>query len=145
MSRHERRKPKGKKSGASQRMNRLKAKALTQVAGQAWSFNQRHTTIALLAEAHRREPTNTDTILKLASAYGRQRFYESTEELLARLLHLAPRKASVCHQAAQVFAAIDRPDRAIECYRRSLDLYLEASKKPPALVELAGLYERRHD
>jgi tetratricopeptide (TPR) repeat protein len=145
MSRHERRKSKGKKSDASQRMNRLKAKALTQVAGQAWAVNQRHKTIALLTEALRREPTNTGVLLKLASAYGRQRYYEKAEELLARLLHLAPRKASVCHQAAQVYAAIDRPEQAVDCYRRCLELYRETSKAVPALVELAALHERRHE
>jgi tetratricopeptide (TPR) repeat protein len=145
MSRDERRKPKRKTPGASERMNQLKAKALTQVAGQAWAFNQRHTTIALLTEALRREPANTDILLKLASAYGRQRSYEDAEELLARLLRLAPRKARVCHQAAQVYAAIDRPERAVACYRRCLELYRDQSKKGTALVELAALYERRHE
>jgi tetratricopeptide (TPR) repeat protein len=148
MSRHERRKSKGskgKKPDASERMNRLKAKALTQVAGQAWAFNQRHKTIALLSEALRREPTNTDILVKLATAHGKQRSYEKAEELLARLLHLAPRKAGLVHQAAQVYAAIDRPDRAVECYRRCLELYRDESKKPPALVELAAIYERRHE
>jgi tetratricopeptide (TPR) repeat protein len=144
MARNERRKQK-KTPDASERMNRLKAKALTQVAGQAWAFNQRHKTIALLTEALRREPTNVKILLQLASACGRQRDYTRAEELLARLLHLAPRKASVVHQAAQVYAAIDRPERAVECYRRCLELYRDDSKRPPALLELALLYERRHE
>jgi len=145
MARHERRKAKPKKPGASERMNRLKAKALTQVAGQAWAVNQRHKTIALLTEALRREPTNTTTLLQLAWAYGRQRHYDKAEELLARLLELAPRKASVCHQAAQAYAAIDRPEHAVQCYRRCLELYREKGKAVPALVELAALHERRHE
>jgi len=145
MSRHDRRKPKRKTPAASQRMNQLKAKALTKVAGQAWALNQRHQTIALLTEALRREPTNTSTLLNLATAYGRQRHYDKAEELLRRLLELAPRKASLCHQAAQVYASIDRPQRAVECYRRCLDLYREKSKTVPALVELAALHERRHE
>jgi tetratricopeptide (TPR) repeat protein len=145
MSRRERRKSKGKKPDASERMNRLKARALTQVAGQAWAFNQRHKTIALLTEALRRDPENTGLHLKLASAHGRQRDYEKAELLLERLHHLAPRKASVNHQAAQVYVAIDRPDRAVECYRRCLELYRDDAKKSSALVELAAIYERRHD
>jgi tetratricopeptide (TPR) repeat protein len=124
-------------------MNQLKAKALSQVAGQAWAYNQRHKTIALLTEALRREPTNVATMAKLAHAHGRQRNYDQAEQLVARMLHLAPKKASVVHQAAQVYASIDRPNQAVECYRRCLELYREKSKTVPALLELAALYERR--
>jgi tetratricopeptide (TPR) repeat protein len=128
----------------SQRMNHLKAKALSQVALEAWSFNQPYKTIALLNEAVRREPTNVTNLLNLATAYGRQRHYEKAEELLARLLELAPRKASTYHRAGQAFALIDRPERAAECYRRSLELCREKSSAVPTLLALSGLYERRH-
>jgi tetratricopeptide (TPR) repeat protein len=145
MSRRDPKKSKRKAAGASERMNQLKAKALAQVAGQAWSINQRHKTIALLTEALRREPTNTAILLQLATACGRQRYYQKAEDLLGRLLELAPRKAAVWRQAAQVYAAIDRPERAIECYRRCLELSREKAKRLPALLELAALYERRHE
>ena len=49
------------------------------------------------------------------------------------------------HQAAQVYAAIDRAERTVECYRRCLELYRDESKKAPALLELAALYEGRHE
>jgi tetratricopeptide (TPR) repeat protein len=144
MARSDRRKPKRKTLHHSQRMNHLKAKALTKVAQQAWAFNQRYKTIALLSEALRREPANRNILIKLATAYGRQRHYEKAEVLLARLLHEAPRKASVYRQAAQTYALIDRPQRAVECYRQSLELYSDKSLTVPTLLELARLYERRH-
>ena len=103
MSRQDRRKSKRKADKApdhSQRMNHLKVKALTQVAQRAWAANERHKTIALLSDAVRREPTNLAVLLQLAHAYGRQRDYDKAEELLARVLELAPRKASVHRQAA---------------------------------------------
>lgn len=145
MSRRQRRKSQRTTPAASERMNQLKAKALTQAAGQAWAFNQRHQTIALLTEALRREPTNVTTLLNLATAYGRQRQYDQAEELLTRLLILAPRKAGVRLQAARVYASIDRPEPAIECYRRCLELDRDKSKSAAALVELAALHERRHE
>ncbi|RIK88943.1 MAG: hypothetical protein DCC67_00210 [Planctomycetota bacterium] len=139
------RRSESKAPAASERMNRLKAKALAQVAGQAWGANQRHTTIVLLAEALRREPTNTETMVQLAAAYGRQRFYDKAEAILSRLLELAPRKARIWRQAAQTYALIDRPERAVECYRRCLQLYGDKAEGVPALVELAALEERRHE
>jgi Tfp pilus assembly protein PilF len=144
MSHRDRRKSKPKKLDHSQRMSRLKAKALTKVANQAWGYNQRYKTITLLNEALRRDPTNPDILISLATACGKQRHYEKAEELLARLLQLAPKKASVHRRVAQVYTTIDRPERAIECYRRSLELNRDTSVTVPTLLELAELYERRH-
>ena len=145
MSHRDRRKSKPKKLDHSQRMSQLKAKALTKVADQAWAFNQRYKTITLLNEALRRDPTNPDILINLATACGKQRHYDKAEELLARLLQLAPRKASIHRRVAQVYATIDRPERAIECYRRSLELNRDTAVTVPTLLELAGLYERRHE
>jgi tetratricopeptide (TPR) repeat protein len=145
MSRQDRRKSKRKPPTHSERMNQLKAKALTKVAQQTWALNQRHKTIALLENALRRDPTNVDTLLNLAGAYGQQRYYDKAEELLHRLQILAPRKASVVRQAAQTYAAIDRPEQAIACYRRCLELSRDQATTIPALVALAELYERRHE
>jgi tetratricopeptide (TPR) repeat protein len=150
MARPDRRKAKPKKAdrapseGWSQRMNRLKAKALTKVAGQAWSYDQRHRSIVLLTEAVRRDPANPDILLNLATALGKQRDYDKAEELLARVLELAPRKASIHRRVAQVYGEIDRPERAVECFRRSLELNRDTSVTVPTLLELAALYERRH-
>ncbi len=132
------------KTDYSQRMNHSKAQALTAVASQAWAQNLPYKTIALLNEALRRDPTNPDILIKLATACGKQRHYEKAEEILARLLELAPRKASILLAVARTYAFIDRPERAIECYRRSLELNRETSATVPTLLELAGLYERRH-
>jgi tetratricopeptide (TPR) repeat protein len=148
MSRQDRRKSKRKAQKApdhSQRMNHLKVKALSQVAHRAWAANQRHKTIALLCEAARREPTNIAVLLQLAQAYGKQRDYDNAEALLTRVLELAPRKASVHRQAAETYAAIDRPERAIACYRRCVELSRDKTHSAPALVDLARLHERRHE
>lgn len=144
MSRSDRRKKKPKKTDHSQRMNWLKAKALTKVAGQAWGLDQRHRSIALLTEAVRRDPTNPEILLSLATAVGKQRDYEKAEELLRRVLELAPGKASLHRRVAQSYAGIDRPERAIECYRRSLALNRDTSVTVDTLLELASLYEWRH-
>src|SRR5258708_25144585 len=122
MARSDRRKSKPKKTDHSQRMNRLKAKALTKVAGQAWGYDQRYRSIALLTEALRRDPANPDVLISLATAFGKQRNYEKAEELLTRVLELAPRKASMHRRVAQSYAEIDRPERAVECYRRSFGI-----------------------
>lgn len=144
MARPNRRKPKPKKTDHSQRMNRLKAKALTKVAGHAWGYDQRFRSIKLLEEAVRRDPANPDILLKLAAALGKQRHYEKAEELLSRVLELAPRKANLHRRVAQTYAEIDRPERAVECYRRSLELNSDTSMTVPTLLELAAHYERRH-
>ncbi len=144
MARPEQRKRKGKPLDHSQRMNHLKAKALSKVAEQTWALNQRYKTIALLTEALRREPGNRTILMNLAAAYGRQRHYAKAEELLARLLDRGSQKASVYRQAAQTYALIDRPEKAMECYRRSLELAPDKLSTVPTLIELAGLYERRH-
>src|SRR4029079_16764444 len=109
MARPNPRKSKPKKTDYSQRMNRLKAKALTQVAGQAWANNMRYKTVALLSEALRRDPKNPDILISLASAHGKQRFYHEAEALLARVLDLAPRKASIYRRVGETYAKIDRP------------------------------------
>jgi tetratricopeptide (TPR) repeat protein len=144
MARQNRRKSKQKKTDHSQRMSQLKAKALAKVANQAWVVNQRYKTITLLNEAVRRDPTNPDILISLATACGQQRYYEKAEELLNRALELAPRKASLHRRVARAYATIDRPERAVECYRRSLELNRDTSVTVPTLLELAGLYERRH-
>jgi tetratricopeptide (TPR) repeat protein len=144
MARPNRRKSKPKKVDHSQRMSQLKAKALAKVASQAWGYNLRYKTITLLQEALRRDPNNPDIILRLAMACGKQRHYEKAEELLTRLLELAPRKASIYRRVGQVYGMIDRPDRALECYQRSLELNSDLSVTVPTMLELAGIYERRH-
>ena len=144
MARRDRRKSKPKKTDHSQRMSQLKAKALTQVAQRAWNDNLRYKTIPLLLEALRRDPTNPDILLNLATACGKQRYYEKAEQYLARVLELAPRKATIHRRVAQTYATIDRPERAVECYRRSLELNRDTSVTVPTLLELARLYERRH-
>jgi tetratricopeptide (TPR) repeat protein len=144
MARHERRKSKSKKTDHSQRMSHLKAKALTQVAQRAWNYNLRYKAIPLLLEALRRDPANTDILLKLATVCGKQRYYEKAEQYLARVLELAPRKSAIYRRVAQSYAMIDRPERAVECYRRSLELNRDSSATVPTLLELAQLYERRH-
>ena len=144
MTGHKHRKSKPKKTDHSQRMSRLKAKALAKVADQAWAGRQRYKTIALLSEAVRRDPKNPDLLISLASAYGKQRFYDQAEQLLTRLLDLAPRKASIFRRVGEAYAQIDRPQRAVECYRRSLELNRNAADTVRTLVELAGMYEHSH-
>jgi tetratricopeptide (TPR) repeat protein len=139
-----RRKAKPKKVDYSQRMSRLKAKALTQVAKQAWSHELRFKSIRLLTEALRRDPANPDIILSLATACGKQRHYEKAESLLARLLELMPRKANIYRRVAQTYVTIERQERAVECFRRSLELNRDPSATVPTLLELAQMYERFH-
>src|SRR5262245_4769453 len=144
MARSDRRKSKAKKTHHSQRMNHLKAVALNKFAQRAWGADERYKSLSLLTEALRRDPNNPEIILNLAMTCGKQRHYEKAEELLSRLMDLAPRKASVYRRVAQTYALIDRPDRAVECYRRSLELNREISATVPTLLDLAELYERRH-
>jgi tetratricopeptide (TPR) repeat protein len=144
MARKNPRKSKPNKVDHSQRMNRLKAKALAQVAGKAWAGHQRYKSITLLAEAVRRDPKNPDLLLSLAVANGQQRSYDKAEQLLTRVLELAPNKASIHRRVGETYAQIDRPQRAIECYRRSLELNQDSAATVQTLVELAGMYERIH-
>jgi tetratricopeptide (TPR) repeat protein len=144
MARRDRRKAKQKKTDHSQRMSRLKAKALTRVAANATAFNARFKSVALLTEALRRDPNNHTILLNLAIAHGRTRNYQAAEKLLARVLELAPRSANVCHGVASAYLQIERPERALECYRRTLELSQDASQTIATLLDLARVYERRH-
>jgi tetratricopeptide (TPR) repeat protein len=143
MSRRDRRKS-GEKADRSQRMNHLKAMALKNVAKQAWGNNQRYKTIALLTEALRREPANPEILLELATAYGKQRYYQRANDLLERLITLAPRSASIYRRVGQTYSLIDRPERAIEYLTRSLELNRETAATVETQLDLAGLYERSH-
>lgn len=144
MARHDPRKSNHKKSDHSQRMNHLKAAALTKVAKQASAYSQPYKAIALLTEALRREPKNPEILIELATIFGRQRHYKQAEELLSRVVELAPRKASTHARVAQAYALIERPERAIEFYRSSLEFQRDTPAVVSTLVELARLYERRH-
>lgn len=143
MSRRDRRKS-GEKADRSQRMNHLKAMALKNVARQAWGNNQRYKTIALLSEALRREPSNPEILLELATAYGKQRYYQRANDLLERLITLAPRSAAIYRRVGEAYTIIDRPDRAIEYLTRSLELHRESGSTVTTLLDLAELYERSH-
>jgi len=144
MSRRDRRKSKPKKTDYSQRVSLLKAKALTEVAQGAWNAGLRYKTVPLLVDALRRNPKNPEILLKLATACGKQRFYGKAELYLLRLLELAPRKASIYRRVAQVYVMIDRQERAIECYRRSLELNRDTPQTVSTLLELARVHERFH-
>ena len=126
-------------------MNRLKAKALTKVAGQAWGYDQRHRSIVLLTEAVRRDPTNPDILLSLATACGKQRLLRKSRGAAVAACWSSRRARRAIHRrVAQVYGEIDRPERAVECYRRSLELNRDTSVTVATLLELAALYERRH-
>src|SRR5262249_31488471 len=140
---HRKSKPK-KKMDHSQRMSRLKAKALNEVAQRAWDGHLRYKTIPLLLDALRRDPANIEILLNLATACGSQRYYAKAEQYLNRVLVLATLKARIYRRVATTYAVIDRPDRAVEYYRRSLELNRDTSATVPTLLDLAGLYERRH-
>jgi len=143
MSRRDRRKSK-KTMDYSQRVSLLKAKALTEVAQKAWNSGLRYKTVPLLLDALRRDPRNPEILLNLATACGKQRFYKKAEQYLDRLLELKPNKASIHLRVAQVYASIDRQERAIECFRRSLQLKADPAGTLSALLELARVYERCH-
>jgi len=143
MSRRDRRKSK-KPMDYSQRVSLLKAKALTEVAQQAWNSGLRYKTVPLLLDALRRDPKNPQILLSLAVACGKQRYYKKAEQYLDRLLELKPNKASVHISVAQVYSTIDRHERAIECFRRALELNPDPAGTLSALLDLARVYERSH-
>jgi Flp pilus assembly protein TadD len=138
------RKPKSKKVDHSQRMSRLKAKALTKVAERAWAMDQRYKTVALLTEALRREPNNFEVLIGLATAHGKRREYDQAEKHLNRVVELAPRKASILCKVARAYGRIDRPDHAAQCFRKALELSHDSATTVTILLELSNLYERRH-
>ena len=143
MARQNRRKP-DKKRAHSQQVSHLKAMALTKVAKQAWNNDQRYKTIALLTEALRREPSNPEILVELATACGKQRHYKRAEELLSRLIEIAPRSSSMFRRVGLAYSIIDRPERAAEFFRHSLELNPHPSKRVATLLDLADLYERSH-
>src|SRR5437762_295267 len=143
MSRRDRRKSK-KPMDYSQRVSLLKAKALTEVAQKAWNTGLRYKTIPLLTDALRRDPKNPEILLNLATACGKQRFYKKAGQYLDRLLELRPNKAAIHLRVARVYSEIDRQERAIECFRRAIELNLETPEMLSALLDLSRVYERSH-
>ncbi len=92
-----------------------------------------------------RDPQNPILLVDVARAYALRYRFEDAEKLIDLANKLFPNDAQLQQLLGESYTQIQQFDRAITCYRRSLELGPESSKRPQILLELAKMYERLHD
>lgn len=120
----------------------MRCDALARSAQQAWERRKYEQAIDLYEQALRRNPQGFYLLVDLARAYGLRYRMDEAEEMLQRLLGLAPRSAKVRHMVARSYSMIQRPTQAIEHYERAIELGPDHADVATGLVELSGLYEQ---
>lgn len=125
-----------------QQLNRLVVEGLMHQAKKASMVREFSEAMALLAEVLRLQPGNLDALLNLAILHGRNHGYERAETYLARALQTAPHDAEVHRLVAGAFSIIERPERAVEFLRSSLNHGGNIATRLNNLVDLAGHLER---
>ena len=77
-----------------------------------------------------------------ARAFGSRYEIDRSEKLLARLVEIGKNRADLLKMAGQSYRMIQRPKKAIECLEQASALDHDSLETQ---LELAMLYERRHD
>lgn len=112
-----------------------------QQARRLWQQNRFDESLALFEQAARKYPQNLVALVDGSRALGARFEITRAEAMIDRLVKVGGRNADILHLAGQSYRMIFRPDKAIQCFQRTLAL---SSQIPDAQLELAVLYERRH-
>ncbi len=81
----------------------------------------------------------------MARAYALRYRYAEAEKLADLARSLYPDDAHLQQMLGRSYLQIQQFDRAIACYRRSLELAPSSPERPATLLELAKMHERLHD
>jgi len=106
-----------------------------------WQNNHFDEALALFEKAVRRYPQNLVALVDASRALGARFEITKAEAMLDRLTKLGAHNAQLMHLAGQSYRMIFRPEKALHCFQRALEMTREI---PDAKLELAVLYERRH-
>jgi tetratricopeptide (TPR) repeat protein len=92
-----------------------------------------------------RNPLNPVLLVDVARAYALRYRFADAEKLVDKARTLYPDDARLQAMLGESYTLIQQFDRAIICYRRSLELEPDSPKRPQILLELAKMYERLHN
>jgi tetratricopeptide (TPR) repeat protein len=114
-------------------------------AQKAWDAGCHDEAIWYYERALARDPNNPVLLADVARAYALRYRYADAEKLVERAESLHSKDAHLQEMLARSFTQIQQFDRAIACYRRSLELAPSSPERPQILLELAKMHERLHD
>jgi tetratricopeptide (TPR) repeat protein len=113
-------------------------------AQQAWARRQFDEAIRLYERALERQPTNAVLLVDLARAYALRFRHAEAEALVDRACRLHPEDGRLQRMLGRSYIQLQQFDRAIECFRRALELDPQSAERARSLYELAHMYERLH-
>jgi tetratricopeptide (TPR) repeat protein len=111
----------------------------------AWEQRRFDEAIWYYERALARDPHNPVLLADVARAYALRFRFADAEKLVDLAETLYPDDAHLQQMLGRSYVMIQQFDRAIDCYRRSLELAPASSDRPQTLLELAKMYERLHD
>lgn len=111
----------------------------------AWAQRRYDLAISYYEQALARDPLNSVLLVDVARAYALRFRYADAEQLVARAERLYPSDAPLQAMLGRSYVQLQQFDRAIACFRRSLELAPQAPDRPAILLALAKMYERLHD
>src|SRR5882672_4814817 len=106
-----------------------------------WQLNRFDDSLRLFEKAVRKYPQNLVALVDASRALGARFEITKAETMLDRLMQLSTRNPKILHLAGQSYRMIFRPEKAMKCFERVVEVTREI---PDAQLELAVLYERRH-
>jgi tetratricopeptide (TPR) repeat protein len=109
-----------------------------------WSQRRFDEAIWYYERALARDPHNAVLLVDVARAYALRFRYADAEKLVNLAQSLYPNDAHLQQMLGRSYVQIQQFDRAIACYRRSLDLAPTSPERPQTLLELAKMHERLH-
>jgi cytochrome c-type biogenesis protein CcmH/NrfG len=110
----------------------------------AWEQGRYDEAIRHYEAAVARHPRNAVLLVDLARAYALRFRYPDAEKLITLAESLYPEDADLLKMLGRSFVMVQQFDRAVACFRRSLELQPEAAERPAILMELAKMHERLH-
>lgn len=113
-------------------------------AQQAWSERRYDDALHFYEQALSRNPRNAVLLVDVARAYALRYRYADAERLTALAQSLHPDDARLQQMLGHSYVLVQQFDRAIACYRRSLELDPSSPARPRILLELAQMHERLH-
>src|SRR5882757_8582364 len=131
--------------GAGQPANRQQPDVRINKAQKAWDARQYDEAIWYYERALARDANNPVLLADVARAYALRYRYEDAEKLVERAQSLHSDDAHLQQMLGRSYVQIQQFDRAIACYRRSLELAPSTPERPETLLELAKMHERLHE
>lgn len=123
---------------------RNKIDARVQQAQLAWSQRRFDEAIRLYEQALAKSPKNPVLLVDVARAYALRFRFADAEKLVGLAERLYPEDARLQQMLGRSYSMLQQFDRAIACYRRSLELAPDSPERLQTLVELAKMHERLH-